>query len=306
MGNTLDEHQYKVFLILANKLAKPIVDSIRQLLNYKHLYQSVKVTFPDADAIFESSKPELVQLLGPALKTIRPSFDDLYKVAMIAEWSIQNRNRSFAGYFVGGASNVRYTAAITISPESIRNFCRTCENAEPFNFIQGGDLLYDINEEKTDIQVFAVSFECQGCKGTPEVFLIRREGIKLTLSGRSPMESVIVAPQIPKPHNKFISDATVAFNSGQTLAGIFILRTFIEQYVRSKSKTPNSENIDLLFQDYASTLPMGFKDSFPSLKSIYDNLSVAIHGADASTEIYTKAKDEIEHHFEGKKAFRIF
>ena len=42
------------------------------------------------------------------------------------------------------------------------------------------------------------SFLCQSCKGIPEVFLIRREGLKLILSGRAPMEVADVPTVIPK------------------------------------------------------------------------------------------------------------
>jgi arabinogalactan endo-1,4-beta-galactosidase len=48
-----------------------------------------------------------------------------------------------------------------------------------------------------------------------------------------------------------------------------------------------------------------FKNRFPSLKNNYDSLSVAIHLANPSDEVFLKVKEEIEHHFEGKKAFRI-
>jgi hypothetical protein len=187
----------------------------------------------------------------------------------------------------------------------IRSFCHKCDEKEPYNYINGTDILVEFPNKNPTTQTYALSYECQGCKDTHEIFLVHREGMKLTISGRSPIEEIIIAPQIPKSHKKYMSDAILASNTGQILAGIFLLRTFIEQYVRSKNTTPNTDDIELLFKDYAITLPDDFKSRFPSLKSIYDTLSVALHLANPSDEVYLKAKEGIEYHFEGKKTFRI-
>jgi hypothetical protein len=82
------------------------------------------------------------------------------------------------------------------------------------------------------VQIFFLAYECQSCKSFPEVFMIRREKMKLTPSGRTPIEKVEIPKFIPKAQREFFSDAIIAFNSGQILAGKFLLRTFVEQYVR--------------------------------------------------------------------------
>jgi hypothetical protein len=303
MNVTLDENQFRIFNLISGILSKQIEESVQFLLNSKLLYQNVKVTFPDSDNIFSLVTPDLERLLGPAIKTVRPFFNSLYGLAFEVGWSIQNPSDRSHLFMFAGSDNI--IPSISIAPKTIRNYCHTCENIEPYNFLHGVDILYDINSKIQNVQVFSLSFECQGCKGVPEVFLVHRDKQKLVLCGRSPIEQVITVPQIPKGSNKFISDAIVAYNSGQVLAGIFLLRTFIEQYVRSKSKTPESEDIDSLFQEYAILLPRDFKDRFPSLKSIYDNLSIAIHRADSSEDVFVSAKEDIEYHFEGKHAFRI-
>jgi len=303
MGSALNVEEYKVFCLFIKPFSIPIENSLQQLLNTKHLYQSLRVSFPDPDSAFISVSDELRTTTGHSIVNARKTFDQYYPLAVNAVWSISNHFGERGSTYLG--EHASYKAAIDISPKNIRNYCHVCENVEPYNFVQGSDILNDTHDEDQSTQVFALVFECQGCKGVPEVFLVRREGEKLTLSGRSPIEKLMVAPQIPKSHNKYISDATLAFNSGQILASIFLLRTFIEQFVRSKSSIPKTDDIESVFQNYGSLLPIDFKDRFPSLKSVYDDLSIAIHLADPSDQTYLKAKEEIEHHFEGKKAFRI-
>jgi adenylate kinase len=74
----------------------------------------------------------------------------------------------------------------------------------------------------------ALSYQCQSCKGVPEVFLVRREHLKRTNAGRAPIEHVEVPKDIPKHVSRFFRGAIVAHQSGQTLAGIFLLQTLIE------------------------------------------------------------------------------
>jgi hypothetical protein len=41
-------------------------------------------------------------------------------------------------------------------------------------------------DSREHCQVFALAFHCQSCKRIPEVFMVRREGPRLTLTGRAP------------------------------------------------------------------------------------------------------------------------
>jgi hypothetical protein len=148
-------------------------------------------------------------------------------------------------------------------------------------------------------------YQCQACKSIPEAFLIRRQESKISLSGRTPMEIVKVKNFLPKKQRKFCANAIVAYNSGQVLAGNFLLRTFIEQYIRDECKDPESRDVDDLFRKYGETLPEDFKQHFPSLQKVYDQLSNDIHGAVGSEAIFIKARADIEEHFDARRIFKL-
>jgi len=112
-------------------------------------------------------------LLGPATNTVRPFFDQLYQIALEVGWSIQNPSRRLPGLFASG-SNVRFSASVGVTPKTIRNYCHTCESIEPYNFVQGADILYDINEDDQSVQVFALSLSVKDVK----------EGLKFSCSKR--------------------------------------------------------------------------------------------------------------------------
>lgn len=298
----LSETGHKIFDQFSESFTESINLSIQKLLNSKHLYQSVEVIFPDKEYLYKLLMPGIKVYSKAPSSDDRNIFNRFYDLAIKAPWQIVDRNWEIGSPYTGIQNCL---ANFSISPLRIRSHCKVCKNDEPYNFVRGFEILNENIEDDFRAQVFSLAFECQGCKGVPEVFLVRREGNKLTLSGRSPIEQVIVPSYLPKEQSKYISDAIVANNSGQTLSGIFQLRTFIEQYVRSISSDPKTENIELLFTEYSSTLPKDFKDRFPSLKTIYESLSVAIHLADPNDDTYLNAKEEIDHHFEAKKTFRI-
>jgi hypothetical protein len=133
---------------------------------------------------------------------------------------------------------------------------------------------------------------------------IRREGFKLTLSGRSPIEYADVPRDIPNQVKHFYRDAVVADQSGQTLAGIFLLRTLIEQWARSK--VPSDQLLaDAVLDAYMSALPENFKRQFKSFRELYRDLSVDIHAARGDPALFNEARDKIVEHFEARRLFRL-
>jgi len=161
-------------------------------------------------------------------------------------------------------------------------------------------------------QVWVVAYQCQSCKGEPLIFLVHREGMKLTLCGRSVMESLPVPKALPKSVAKFYSGAEIAHNAGQTLAGLFLLRTFIEQFWRQLAQSGvialSGKNprlyADELGDAYNNTLPNDFKSRFPSLKKIYDEISDRLHSATADDGLFTKAASDIVEHFQARRLFK--
>jgi hypothetical protein len=186
----------------------------------------------------------------------------------------------------------------------VKLFCSSCDREEPFNPVDGKDEASQVDTNGIINQIFVLSFQCQSCKGMPEVFMVKRKDWKLTLTGRCPMEKVQVPKYIPKLHANYYSDAVIAFNSGQTLAGLFLLRTFIEQYairVTGKTDLLADQIIDL----YMNGLPEDFKKRFPSLRKIYGDLSDAIHKANASDELFKQSLSDIDAHFDAKRLYKL-
>ena len=107
------------------------------------------------------------------------------------------------------------------------------------------------------------------------------------------------------------SGSILAYQSGQSLAAVFLLRAFVEQYWRSIDAVADSikdkprPSGDEIGQAYKSTLPPDFSGRFPSLCEIYNNLSAAIHAADDSPAIYPEACEMVVEHFDARRLFRL-
>jgi hypothetical protein len=165
-------------------------------------------------------------------------------------------------------------------------------------------------------QIFLFPYQCQQCKTGPIFYLVRRTGLKLTLCGRDPIETVDLPSFLPKEQRQHFSGAVIAHNAGQTLAAIFLLRTFIEQFwlslnlsVRSKDSTTGAEASrttgDELGAAYSKTLPDALKSQFPSLSDLYGRLSVAMHAAEPNVELFKTAKNQIIEHFDARRLFKL-
>jgi len=199
---------------------------------------------------------------------------------------------------------------------TVRTYCSECGREQPFNpvgnmltapdFDSGFGLPTQERLKKyfspgvVRVDVYVLTYECQGCKGIPQVFLVRREGTKLTLSGRTPIEHVEVPRVIPQTGKEFYSGALVAYQSGQHLAGLFMLRTCIEQVARNAVE--GSETIvngDELLKRYMEGLPEAAKGHFPSMRATYGTISTAIHAANPELAPFEDIRKDIDSHFEG-------
>ena len=117
------------------------------------------------------------------------------------------------------------------------------------------------------------------------------------------MESVQISACLPKPAAKYVSDAQIAYQSGQVLAALFLLRTFCEQWCRPFAL--ETDKADVALDKYSASLPDDFKARFPSLKAIYSDLSAAIHAATEDAELFARSKSQIEEHFEARRLFKL-
>jgi hypothetical protein len=139
---------------------------------------------------------------------------------------------------------------------------------------------------KDNFQLIFVAMQCQRCKRDPEGFLIRRSGYSLYLEGRSPIEHIDLPAYIPKKEKRLFSDALVAHNAGKTLAGLFYLRAFIEQFARRQTGTTRRATGDEILESYSKLLPEDLRGRFPSLRDCYDRLSVPIHLAQDDDHVF--------------------
>jgi hypothetical protein len=268
-----------------SKVHENLTACLKLLLETKHLYQSATV---ELDIWREPKNAQSWKL-----------------TAARAEWAVFDADSPAVSYLAKSAYD------ITVHVPDVKLFCHRCERVEAFNSISRQEFTrrgrYERKPATTndDIQVFVLSFLCQSCKGVPEVFIVRRQGLKLTLCGRAPMEVADVPPAIPRAIRQYYSSALVAHQSGQTLAGLFLLRTLIEQWARSQIGEPAPPRADELMDKYMAILPGNFKSQFPSMRSLYDNISVDIHTAVGSGDLFDSALAEITEHFDARRLFKL-
>jgi hypothetical protein len=239
-----------------------------ELLEHRHLYQSVAVELTAGMDEFAASERE--------------------RAARYAALPWKPR-----GTGVSGAQGEPRSIAIDLA--TIKVFCTSCDRIEPFNDESGWAL-----SEGDQQQALCVTYRCQSCKGMPEVFLVRRRGMRLMLCGRAPMEHVSLPEYLPKEEITHFRSAVIAQQSGQALAGLFLLRVGIEQFVRRMSAGSESaaqDDAERSFRVYADSLPQRHREVVPSLYSIYGEVSAALHSANADDELFKRSLQEIARHF---------
>jgi len=272
-------------------LGEAVSAAFRTLLEQKHLYQSVVI---DDDATRRAFLPGV----EARIKEHLTQGGKLSYGSSHLQWIVPNEGMAVA--------SPEGRPVIFITLEHAKLYCRTCDRIEAFN-LESARSSFEAHKYRPAAgkfeQVYVLCYQCQSCKGLPEVFIVRRNQGKLTLCGRSPIEHVAVSPEIPKEVAAFYSGAVVAYQSGQTLAALFLLRTLCEQWAR-KFADP-SDYADVAIDKYLASLPDAFKSHFPSLRSIYERLSADIHAAIGSRELYEQMIVEINEHFSARKVFKL-
>jgi hypothetical protein len=262
-----------------------VVTVLGTLLQQKHLYQGLPVRPTDTYLVKSENQANAEERLPAVTQFIRNA------------WSVDPPPPS------------GYVPVCFCRPPDIKLFCSACNRVEAYNLVFADDLFRRIEQGafetkgETD-QLFLFAYKCQSCKGTPETFLIRRRGLRLRNEGRSPIEHVEVSTAIPKAVSRFVSGAVVAHQSGQTLAGLFLLRTFIEQWARLATGSQKQQP-DQVIEEYMTMLPSDFRGRFPSMRSLYAELSADIHAARGSAELFDQARGQIDQHFDARRLFKL-
>ena len=278
-------------------LSSLVTEMFSTLLSEKHLYQSVRI---DIKSIFDFIN---------------------------AQTGFSPQHREQANLYLERYVTFPFISALEgrppfLSPAEIRvvftlptvkTYCANCGSIEPHNPMSSFEsdlkqyhsvVVSDNDRETKPWQAFNLMYVCQACKKATVVFLVERRDMKLTLSGRNPIEQVLVPHYIPKRFRSYLSEAVVASQTGAILCGLFLLRVFIEQYCISKcTETPLT--CDIAINAYMETLPKEFREHFPSLREIYGVLSEAIHTANADPELFKKQCDQVYHHFDAKRVYKM-
>ena len=278
-----------------------IQEKLTEILQEAPLYKNCHIEFPEFD--------DAMEILGISDKVGEPDQSEIkqyYESIPKFNWNVVSKFNERGTYSVTQQNRRDRSPFLNIIfPQTLSLFCSECNSIEAFNFddascLVGCDLL---NLKDPKIQVFSISYQCQMCKSIPEIFLLRRKNLKISIDGRSPIQLVDVNRNLPKDQRKYIGKAKVAYNSGEILAALFFQRTFLEQYVREKTRDNETRELDKVFEAYKNMLTPEFNLGFPSLGAIYSYLSIDLHSANPSEETYLRANDEIDNHFMALRAF---
>lgn len=264
--------------------------AFQELISTKHLYQPVELKI--SRAFPEGMKAEDRSLLEATLNILeRELGKDWALVDPATLANIARQRQAIKGGEI---------AAVYFGVPPVKSFCQTCDEVLPFSLrAEYGPASITTGDAQ---QVFWIPLQCDGCKSTMVVFLVTRKGLKIRLTGRSEFENIKSPAFVPKALRDFYSQAVLAFACGQTLPALFLLRTLIEQHMRSRTKTPDLRG-DALCDEYSKLLDEDFRQRVPSLKDIYGKLSDAIHRADPDSELFRREVERIERHFEAQAVF---
>lgn len=294
-------------------IGNAVTAALKILLSEKHLYQCVELDLVEAAgkaveyaANRSASERGATPLMSPPKV---PSLADAIKTASQFSTDFWNPVDALSlgnGYRFNELDNKSTT--IPFALPTINTFCLECEERWPFNPVF--DSCQSVQGSRGH-QWFYLGYQCQQCKTMPVRFLVRREGFKLRLAGRDPIEFIPTPKVLPKGPAKYFSAAVIAHHAGQTLAGLFLLRVFIEQFwrtlpavqelLKNEPRATGEKHGDA----YQKTLPDDFKERFPSLKECYGRLSEAIHSADANAITFVDVSARIVEHFDARRLFKI-
>jgi hypothetical protein len=196
----------------------------------------------------------------------------------------------------------------TIELPSVKIACGNCDAVLPAHNsgYPGCPKLVHAQRLSASVEIFTLPYQCQACRSEPIVFVIKRSGLRLQLIGRSQFEPIELPRGFPKQESGWYRKAIVSSHAGHLLAGLFYLRTTIEQYMRRETGAAGKLTGDELATEYAKRLPKDLIASpIPSFKALYDNLSEKLHAAEEDQATFDKACADIGRHFEILKIFPL-
>ena len=194
-----------IYKSLDEAYGEAVIKAFRELLESKHLYQFVNVDLKEIEIITERMAN---QDPHGSPKVVRANIKD-----GIADWT-KEPWILISGPIPPITSKIRGQLS-PIELPSVKLSCSSCNGAAwPHNpgyrdsnpSFQACDYSFG----NSNVQFFLISFQCQNCKGTPLVFQVKREALKLSLVGRSQFPEVLVPDFIPYAQRKFYRNAIIA------------------------------------------------------------------------------------------------
>ncbi len=296
-------------LQLTKNLSEVFSNGVKKLIEEKHIYQHITI---DPQTI-------LSEVCARVSRKEQERFDDIAK--QFTE-SVRFSPSTTEIFITGKGDYTPQTPVPTLLLKNVKIFCPRCDEREIASPIWYSELSNELRKPNMfsfgsikhhlpanylppTFQMFVIVYQCQRREDPPQSFLVRRDGWRLTLDGRSPMEQVDVPTFLPKLEKSLFRDALVAVHGGKVLAGLFYLRTFIEKFARRQTRLAGKITGDEIMSAYADLLPAEHRDHMPSLRHWYDQLSDALHDARDDAQLFETARAEIEKHFDIRRVFKI-
>jgi hypothetical protein len=292
--------------VIAEIVAKDVRQKIVELLSGKHLYHSVEISDEEIAVAArlwtpvnwepsEKTEENRKQFAAWTMKFISTAswhfMPELPSLASNAENATVPQKRS--------TKDKELPTSLIMQIPHVPLVCVHCEERHPHS--SGFRARIDTLPSQTlgsGVQVFVFPFQCDHCRGEPVFFMIRREGKKLQIVGRSQFEIIETPKYLPKHELHYYREAVIAYNCGRSLAGILYLRVMIEQYMRRVTGTTKRLTGEELADEYGRYLDSEFPKRFTSLKTIYTELSEKIHAGTEDAVQFAKSCDEILKHFD--------
>jgi hypothetical protein len=281
------------FIHLMKSLNNECAKSFQELIEDKHLYQTVKVDYAGIHKAIRSR----------VIAGAQAGFDATV------------RTTNFRVSLVESTDQTR----LVMIPINVELYCegKECCKKQAHRPIWFKEIIQDAQATTSTVlitpklivpelfQLIVIAYRCERCHGTPQVLVIRRSGWTFSLDCRSPIEHIEVPKHFPKKESHLYRDAVIASHAGKGLAALFYLRAFIEQWGRRITGMSGRNTGDEIMMTYAKTLPTHLRETMPSLKECYEKLSEPIHDARDDAEVFKEVIDKIDQHFEIRSAHRI-
>lgn len=294
--------------------------ALKELLETKHLYQTVRISLEPIQAAISASKAAF----GEPKMSAFPSRGIALTAEQIERYHVSHRTElgKILSCLTGNdwkliTEDLRDIPLRSNHPDSpngepicfLPTICRGCCHCDavfpPHNSGYFGsqkpepliDLVMPRTNKRPTTQYWSIAYQCQSCRGEPVVFSIRREGEKLQLVGRSLFDRVTIPPYFPAQLHRFYSETQIARTAGKPLPGSLYLRLLIEHHMRGVSAITARATGDELADAYSQRLSSEFPRSEASLKEVYAVLSTLIHDGTDDADVLDAMIHKVDRHF---------